>query len=88
MCSDPWRNRFSRILVTHMVVGGSDHLPIWIEFNKRRKNFGDTRDRWCCRIHFKDYWSSYDDYKGLIELSWDNACNLKGSDCSRKIEGS
>ena len=31
-----WRNRFPNILVIHMTIEGSDHLPIWIGFNKGR----------------------------------------------------
>lgn len=62
-----------------MVVGGSDHLPIWIDFNKQRKNIRDIKDRWSERFYFEDYWSLYDDCKRLIEISWCETSALNGN---------
>ena len=62
-----------------MVARGFDHLPIWIEFYKKKKNIRDSKNRWGRRFNFEDYWSSYDDCKRLIEISWHDASALNGN---------
>ncbi|KAK9225402.1 hypothetical protein WN943_010443 [Citrus x changshan-huyou] len=79
LCSEQWRNIFSNILVAHMAARGSDHLPIWIEFYKKKKNIRDSKNRWGRRFNFEDYWSSYDDCERLIEISWHDASALNGN---------
>lgn len=69
LCNKSWGSLFHENAAETVVTWTSDHNPILMDFEEKGRKIRYER-RSTRRIHYEDFWSSYDQCKQIVKREW------------------
>ncbi|KAL9460747.1 hypothetical protein AB3S75_003870 [Citrus x aurantiifolia] len=73
-----WTQRFQDDAAKNLVSWCSDHSPVMLDVIGRG-NGGQNHRRTLSRVHYEDFWSTYDECRGIIQRNWAEIGSWSGS---------